>query len=139
MQNAWDYGGGLVEEGEVGFKEGEVRGWCGGGSPEKRVVVGEEGKENSEEEGCGCLGAGRVLVRGLRGRGWGRAVLLRQRIMKVAKDWERFPIAMLGRLVSVVRLRLRGFAAGVYPQASKARYVCGGEKFNYVLVKLYLT
>lgn len=84
-----------------------MRGWCGGGSPEKRVVVGEEGKENSKEEGGGCLGAGRVLVRGLKGRGSGRGVLLRQRIMKVAKDWERFPIAMLGRLVSVVRLKLK--------------------------------
>lgn len=56
--------------------------------------------------------------------------------MKVAKDWERFPIAILGRLVSVVvRLKLKeGFAAGVYPQASKARYVCaGGEKINVLV------
>lgn len=117
-----------------------MRGWCGGGSPEKRVVVGEEGKENSEEEGCGCLGAGRVLVRGLRGRGLGRGeggFLLRQRIMKVAKDWERFPIAMLGRLVSVVRLKIKeGLRPEFILKPAKLDTCadCGGEKLNYVLV-----
>lgn len=35
------------------------------------MVVGKEGEENSEEEGCGCLGARRGLVRGLRGEGEG--------------------------------------------------------------------
>ncbi len=61
--------------------------------------------------------------------------------MKVAKDWERFPIAMLGRLVSVVRLRLKeGFAAGVYPQASKANYVCAaGRSLRFGFGKLYLS
>lgn len=42
-----------------------MRRWCWDGGPEERVVVGEEGEENSEEEGCGYLGAGRGgLVRG---------------------------------------------------------------------------
>lgn len=140
MQNAWDYGGGLVEEGEVGFKQGEVRGWCGGGSPEKRVVVGEEGKENSEEEGRGCLGVGRVLVRGLRGEGVGKGGFItaedhesRKRLGAVSYRHARGT-----RFCGPFEIK-RGFAAGVYPQASKARYMCGGEKFNYVLVGLYLT
>lgn len=78
-------------------------GWgCWGGSPEERVVVGKEGEEDAEEEGCCCFGgAGRWgggvsdLVWGVRRRGGGGG-LVRQRIMKVAKDWERFPIAMAG-------------------------------------------
>lgn len=35
-----------------------MRGWCGRGGPEEGVVVGKEGEEDSEEEGCGCLGGG---------------------------------------------------------------------------------
>lgn len=54
--------------------------------------------------------------------------------MKVAKDWERFPIAMLGRFVPVVRLNeKRGFVAGVYPpQASKA--MCVRRKLRFGVV-----
>lgn len=48
-----------------------MRGWCGGGGPEEGVVVGEEGEEDSEEEGCGCLGVGRAgrLVNGAKREG----------------------------------------------------------------------
>lgn len=108
-----------------------MRGWCRGGGPEEGIVVGEEGEENSEEEGCGCLGwwggGQRGLVRGLRGRGWGG--LVRQRIMKVAKDWERFPIAMLRKFVSVVCLKLKGLRPEFIPKPAKL-YVCG-EKLRF--------
>lgn len=84
-----------------------MRGWCGRGGPEEGVVVGEEGEEDSEEEGCGCLGVGRRGVSGGVEREGAGEGLVRQRIMKVAKDWERFPIAMLESFVSVVRLKLK--------------------------------
>lgn len=54
--------------------------------------------------------------------------------MKVAKDWERFPIAMLGRLAPVVRSKLK---EGLRPQASKARYMCAAGR-NLRFGKLYL-
>ena len=54
-----------------------MRRWCWSGGPKEGVVVGEEGEENSEEEGCGFLRVGRGgLVRGLRGRGWGRGIFV---------------------------------------------------------------
>lgn len=32
-------------------------GWgCGGGGPEEGVVVGKEGEEDAEKEGCRCFG-----------------------------------------------------------------------------------
>ena len=56
MQDAGDDVGGVVEELEVGFEDVVVRGERGGGrvGPEQRVVVGEQGEEDAQEEGNGC-------------------------------------------------------------------------------------
>lgn len=37
---------------QVGFEEGNVGGGERGSGPEERVVVGKEGEEEAEEEGC---------------------------------------------------------------------------------------
>ena len=52
MEDAGDDGRGGMQELEVGFEEGDVGGWGGGCGPEEGVVVGEEGEEDAEEEGC---------------------------------------------------------------------------------------
>ena len=57
VQHAGDEGGGVVEEFEVGFEDLVVRGEEFGGrvGPQERVVVGQEGEEDAQEEG-GCCG-----------------------------------------------------------------------------------
>lgn len=55
MEHARDQGRGVVQEAEVGFYIVEVRWGCWGGGPEERIVVGEEGEDEAEEEG-GCWG-----------------------------------------------------------------------------------
>jgi hypothetical protein len=88
VQDPHDEGGRGVEEPEVCFRLEEVRlrGWSG--RPEERVVVGEEGEEDAEEEGRCCAavsgvdGCGRERGLGGGGKEMGS---LRQTIRKVAK------------------------------------------------------
>lgn len=114
-----------------------VWGWRSRGGGSRR----ERGRREFRGRRMWLFGGQAGVSEGVERGGRGGGGLVRQRIMKVAKDWERFPIAMLGRLVSVVRLRLKeGFAAGVYPQASKANYVCAaGRSLRFGFGKLYLS
>ena len=71
----------------MGFDGVEVGGGCGEGGPEEGVVVGKEGEEDAEEEGC-CwwrIVSVRVPGEGPGERGWGREDL-RTMIMKVAME-----------------------------------------------------
>lgn len=45
-----------MEEAEVGFEVAIVRFWGWVGGPEEGVVVGEQGEDDSQEEGCRCIG-----------------------------------------------------------------------------------
>ena len=49
------------------FDRVEVRDWSREGGPQERVVVGEEGEEDAEEEGDGCEGS-LLVVRSSKGR-----------------------------------------------------------------------
>jgi hypothetical protein len=86
VQDARDEGGRGVQEPQVGFQRAErVRGRGRGRGPEDRVVVGELGEEEAEEEGgrwwrLGWVGMG---WDGWRWVGWGD---VRQRMRKVAKE-----------------------------------------------------
>lgn len=98
MEDPRDDGGRGVQELEVVFERGEVRRGGGRCGPEEGVVVGEEREEDAEEEG-GCW-EGSVSFWFLtwaleRGGGMKREIAVRQRIMNVAKDWERLPKAMI--------------------------------------------
>ena len=54
MQHARDEGRGGVEEAQVRFQREPMRGGGRDGGPEDRVVIGEEGEEDAEEEGRCC-------------------------------------------------------------------------------------
>ena len=56
MHDAHDDVGAVVQEPEVGFDGAEVGGGDGPVGPEERVVVGEEGEYEAEEEGRCCWG-----------------------------------------------------------------------------------
>lgn len=109
-----------------------MRGWCQGGGPEEGVVVGEEGEEDSEEEGCGCLrweGGQRGLVRGLRGRrgGFGTAENHESREGLGAVSYRH-----TGEIRFCRPFEIKRFAAGVYPQASKVICVRGEVMFRCI-------
>ncbi len=63
MQDAHDQGGRGVEEAQVRFRLDEVRFRGRPGRPQERVVVGEEGEEDAEEEGRCCSWDEGKLVR----------------------------------------------------------------------------
>ena len=44
-----------MQESEVRFEVVEVGCWGGGCGPQDGVVVGEEGEDEAEEEGCCCF------------------------------------------------------------------------------------
>lgn len=66
MEELGDERGRVVEQFEVLFEEVQMRGGRGLRGPEERVVVGEEGEEDAEEEG-GCCGRKAL---GWDGMGW---------------------------------------------------------------------
>ena len=55
MQDARNEWGRSMQEAEVCFQVVIVGGWGGYGGPEDRVVVGEEGEDDSQEEASRCL------------------------------------------------------------------------------------
>ena len=58
MEDAGDEERGGVKGPQVGFEGCEGGGGGGREGPEDGVVVGEEGEEEAEEEGCGWSGVG---------------------------------------------------------------------------------